>query len=48
MKLPSNDKNTGQEQGSLPIRAKVCQFTKASIKYINDTPQQIINCMSGN
>ena len=23
MKLPSNDKNTGQEQGSLPIRAKV-------------------------
>ena len=48
MKLPSNDKNTGQEQGSLPIRAKVRQFTKASIKYVNDTPQQIINCMSGN
>ena len=23
MKLPSNDKNTGQEQGSLPIRGKV-------------------------
>ena len=45
MKLPSNDKNTGQEQGSLPIRAKVRQFTKAPIKYVNDTPQQIINCM---
>ena len=38
MKLPSNDKNTRQEQGSLPIRAKVCQFTKAPIKYVNDTP----------
>ena len=48
MKLPSNDKNTGQEQGSLPIRAKVRQFTKAPIRYVNDTPQQIINCMSGN
>ena len=47
MKLPSNDKNTGQEQGSLPIRAKVRQFTKAPIRYVNDTPQQIINCMSG-
>ena len=48
MKLPSNDKNTGQEQGSLPIRAKVRQFTKAPIRYVNDTPQQIINCMNGN
>ena len=48
MKLPSNDKNTGQEQGSFPIRAKVCKFTKAPIRYVNDTPQQIINCMSGN
>ena len=45
MKLPSNDKNTEQEQGSLPIRAKVGQFTKAPIKYVNDTPQQIINRM---
>ena len=48
MKLPSNDKNTGQEQGSLPIGAKVHQFTKAPIRYVNETPQQIINCMSGN
>ena len=37
MKLPSNDKNTRQEHGSLPIRAKVCQFTKAPIRYVNDT-----------
>ena len=48
MKLPSNDKNTRQEQGSLPIRANIRQFTKAPIRYVNDTPQQIINYMSGN
>ena len=48
MKLPTNDKKTGQEQRSLPIRAKVRQFTKAPIRYVNNTPQQIINCMNGN
>jgi hypothetical protein len=47
MKLPSNDNNTGQEQRGLPIRAKVRQYTKAPIRYVIDTPQQIINCIIG-
>ena len=44
MKLPSNEENTGQEQRKLPIRAKTRQFTKAPIRFVNDTPQHIINC----